>query len=86
MDACSCHDVRDDLENVAKSVPGVKGVNGVRLRKLGSYIVGDIVLVVDGRISVEEANNISERVEEEANKLFDDIHEIVVKFEPSEKG
>ena len=86
MDACSCHDVHDDLENVAKSVPGVKGVNGVRLRKLGSYIVGDIVLVVDGRISVEEANSISKRVEEEAKKLFDDIHEIVVKFEPSEKG
>ena len=83
MDACSCHDIRDDLEMAAKSVPGVKGVNRVRLRKLGSYIVGDIVLVVDGRISVEEANGISENVEVEAKKLFDDIHEIVVKFEPS---
>ncbi|MDQ1280802.1 MAG: hypothetical protein QG670_2065 [Thermoproteota archaeon] len=86
MDACSCHDVRGDLENVAKRVPGVKGVKGVRLRKLGSYIVGDIALVVDGRISVDEANSISKKVEEEAKKLFDDIYEIVVKFEPSEKG
>ena len=85
MDACSCHDVRDDLENVAKSVPGVKEVKSVRLRKLGSYIVGDIVLIVDGRISVEEANGISERVEKEAKMLFGDIHEIVIKFEPSEK-
>ncbi len=85
MDACSCLDVRSELEMVAKSVPGVKGVKGVRLRKLGPYIVGDIVLVVDGRISVEEANGISERVEEDAKKLFDDIYEIVVKFEPSEK-
>jgi cation diffusion facilitator family transporter len=64
MDACSCHDVRDDLENVARSVPGVKEVRGVRLRKLGSYIVGDMVLVVDGRISVKDANSISKRVEE----------------------
>jgi len=86
MDACSCHDVREDLENVAKSVPGVNGVKSVRLRKLGSYIVGDIVLIVDGIMSVEKANNISKRVEEEAKKLFDDIYEIVVKFEPSEKG
>jgi cation diffusion facilitator family transporter len=82
MDACSCHDVRDDLENVARSVPGVKEVRGVRLRKLGSYIVGDMVLVVDGRISVKDANSISKRVEEEAKKLFDDLYEIIVKFEP----
>ena len=85
MDACSCHDVRADLEMVAKSVPGVKDVNGVRLRKMGSYIVGDITVVVDGRLSVDEANGISKRVEEEAKKLFDDINEIVVKFESSEK-
>ncbi len=86
MDACSCHDVRTDLEMVAKSVPGVKGVNSVRLRKLGSYIVGDIAVVVDGKLSVDEANSISKRVEEVAKKLFDDINEIVVKFEPSEKS
>jgi cation diffusion facilitator family transporter len=86
MDACSCHDMRTDLEMVTKSVPGVKGVNSVRLRQLGSYIVGDIAVAVDGRLSVDEANVISKRVEEEAKKLFDNINEIVIKIEPSEKG
>ena len=85
MDACSCYDMRSELERVAKRVPGVKGVKGVRLRKLGPYIVGDIVLVVDGRTSVEDANRMSEKVEEDAKNLFDDIYEIVIKFEPAEK-
>jgi len=41
MDACSCYDVRDELEALAKGILGVKDVNGVRLRKLCLYIVGD---------------------------------------------
>ncbi|MEM3726373.1 MAG: cation diffusion facilitator family transporter [Candidatus Bathyarchaeia archaeon] len=83
MDACSCHDVRTNLEMMAKTVSGVKGIKNVRLRKMGSYIAGDIVILVDGRLSVKEANGISKKVEETAQKLFD-IKEIVVKVEPSE--
>ena len=86
MDACSCHDVRSALEILTKSVPGVEGVDGVRLRKLGPYIVGDIAVVVDSGMSAGEANLISERVEEKARSLFDEIHEIVVSFKPVEKG
>jgi len=86
MDACSCHDVRSALEILTKSVQGVEGVDGVRLRKLGPYIVGDIAVVVDSGMSVGEANLISERVEEKARSLFDEIHEIVVSFKPAEKG
>ena len=82
MDACSCHDVRSELEYIAKNVPGVKGVTSVRLRKLGPYIMGDLVLLVDGKLSVEEANSISKKVDEESKKLFDDIYELVIKFEP----
>jgi cation diffusion facilitator family transporter len=86
MDACSCQDIRTNLEMVVKSVSGVKGGNSVRLRKMGSYIVGDVAIVVDGKLSVNDANDISKRIEEEVKKLFDDLSEIVVKFEPSEKS
>ena len=44
--------------------------------------MGDIALAVDGRMSVEQANDISNKVEGEAKKLFDEIYEIIVKFEP----
>jgi cation diffusion facilitator family transporter len=85
MDACTCSDVHGDLETLVRSIPGVEKVKSVRLRRMGSYIVGDISVVVDGSLSVDEANRISQRVEKEAKKVFDDISEIVVKFEPSEK-
>lgn len=82
MDACTSNDVRRDLQLVAKNVPGVMEVKRIRLRRLGSYLVGDLVLGVDGGISVEEAYGISKNVEEEARKLFDEIYEIVIKLEP----
>jgi cation diffusion facilitator family transporter len=82
MDACTSNDVRRDLQLVARNVPGVMEVKRIRLRRLGSYLVGDLVLGVDGGISVEEAYGISKNVEEEARKLFDEIYEIVIKLEP----
>ncbi|MCJ7770230.1 cation diffusion facilitator family transporter [Candidatus Bathyarchaeota archaeon] len=82
MDACTSTDVRRDLQLVAGNVPGVVEVRRIRLRRLGSYLIGDLILGVDGGISVEEAYGISKNVEEEARKLFDEIYEIVIKLEP----
>jgi len=82
MDACTSTDVRRDLQLVAGNVPGVVEVRRIRLRRLGSYLVGDLILGVDGGISVEEAYGISKNVEEETRKLFDEIYEIVIKLEP----
>lgn len=82
MDACTSIEVRRDLELVARNVPGVMDVKRIRLRRLSSYIVGDLVLGVDGGISVEEAYRISKNVEEETRKLFDEIYEIVIMLEP----
>lgn len=83
MDACTSTDVRRDLELVARNVPGVIEVKRIRLRRLGSYMVGDLVLGVDGGISVGEANIISKNVEEETRKIFDEIYEIIIKLEPA---
>ena len=86
MDACTSSDVRRDLQLVARNVPGVVEVRRIRLRQLGSYLVGDLVLGVDGRISLEEAHEISRNVEEETRRLFDEIYEIVIKLEPIGKA
>jgi len=86
MDACTSTEVRRDLELVAGNVPGVVEVRRIRLRRLGSYLVGDLILGVDGGISVEEAHHISKSVEEEARKLFDEIYEIIIKLEPIGKA
>ncbi|MCS7097998.1 MAG: cation diffusion facilitator family transporter [Candidatus Methanomethyliaceae archaeon] len=83
MDACTCPDVTMNLENMVKNIHGVKGVKGLRLRRMGSKIAGDITIIVDSKISVKEANKISKEVEKIAEDLFN-IEDILVKIEPSD--
>jgi cation diffusion facilitator family transporter len=86
MDACQCTDIVSDIEKIAKSVKHVEGVHDIRMRKLGPYLVGDMHIVVDGDMSVREADKVATQVEEEVKKEFDEITEIKVRIEPPESS
>jgi cation diffusion facilitator family transporter len=82
MDACQCSDILLDIENIVKNVKNVKQVHDIRMRKLGPYLVGDMHVVVDGDMSVREADQIAMQIEEQVKKEFDEVAEIRVKIEP----
>jgi cation diffusion facilitator family transporter len=82
MDACQCSDILLDIENIVKNVRNVEEVHDIRMRKLGSYLVGDMHVVVDGDMSVREADQIAMQIEEQVKKEFDEVTEIRVKIEP----
>jgi cation diffusion facilitator family transporter len=82
MDACQCSDILFDIENIVKNVKNVKQVHDIRMRKLGPYLVGDMHVVVDGDMSVREADQIAMQIEEQVKKEFDEVAEIRVKIEP----
>jgi cation diffusion facilitator family transporter len=84
MDACQCSDILSDIERIAKNVKSVEDVHDIRMRKLGSYLVGDMHVVVDGDMSVKEADRVATQVEEQVKKEFDEVIEIKVRIEPSE--
>ena len=85
MDACSCGDILSDIEGIAKSVKHVKEVHNIRMRKLGPYLVGDMHVVVDGAMSVKEADEIATQIEERVKQEFDEVTEIKIRIEPHEK-
>jgi len=82
MDACQCTEILSDIENIAKSVKHVKEVHSIRMRKLGPYLMGDMHVVVDGDMSVREADQIATQIEEQVKKEFDEVAEIKVRIEP----
>jgi cation diffusion facilitator family transporter len=84
MDACQCSDILSDIERIAKNVKSVEDVHDIRMRKLGSYLVGDMHVVVDGDMSVKEADRVATQVEEQVKKEFDEVIEIKVRIEPLE--
>jgi len=83
MDACSCTEIVSDIENLAKSVTHVKGAHSIRLRKLGPYVVGDMHIEVDGKMTVNEAHKITAQIEEKVKQEFDEVAEIKVRIEPT---
>jgi len=82
MDACQCGEILSDIENIAKNVEHVIEVHDIRMRKLGPYLIGDMHVVVDGDMSVTEADQIATQIEERVKREFDDVAEIKVRIEP----
>jgi len=84
MDACQCSEILSDIEKIAKSTKHVKGVHNIRMRKMGPYLIGDMHIIVDGDMSVREADQIATQIEEQVKKEFDEVTEIKVRIEPPE--
>jgi cation diffusion facilitator family transporter len=82
MDACQCTEILEDIEIIAKGISGVEAVHSIRMRKMGSYLIGDMHVVVDGEMSVKEANRIATEIEEKTKKEFDEVIEMKVILEP----
>jgi divalent metal cation (Fe/Co/Zn/Cd) transporter len=52
------------------------------MRKLGSYLIGDMHIVLRNDMTVEEAHAIAFQIEERTIKEFDEIIEMNVIIEP----
>ncbi|MGC8817285.1 MAG: cation diffusion facilitator family transporter [Candidatus Hadarchaeum sp.] len=83
LDVCTCTDVRSSIERIAKGVPGVREVREVLLRKSGPYIMGEMQIRVDGRLSLERANEIAERVERLVRKQVPALKRLTIEVEPA---
>ena len=72
------------IENIANSIIQVKKVHSIRMRNLGSYLIGDMHVVLSKDMTVEEAHSIATEIEERTIKEFDEIIEMNVIIEPYE--
>jgi cation diffusion facilitator family transporter len=72
------------IENIANSITQVKKVHSIRMRKLGSYLIGDMHVVLNNDMTVQEAYAIASQIEDRTIKEFDEIIEMNVIIEPYE--
>ena len=73
------------IENIANSIIQVKKVHSIRMRKLGSYLIGDMHIVLRNDMTVEEAHAIASQIEDRTIKEFDEIIEMNVIIEPCQQ-
>jgi len=84
LDAFHSPETMAAIENIARSIAQVKRVHSIRMRKLGSYLIGDMHVVLSSDMSVQEACEITSQIEEQVKKQFDDIIEMNVIIEPND--
>jgi len=70
------------IESIANSIKQVRQVHSIRMRKLGSYLIGDMHVVLSKDMTVEEAHSIASQIENRTIKEFDEIIEMNVIIEP----
>jgi cation diffusion facilitator family transporter len=71
------------VECIANTFKQVNSVHNIRLRKVGSYIIGDMHIRVDSNMTVKEAAKLAAEIEAKTMKEFSDILEVNVIVEPT---
>lgn len=75
----------DAIRHVVNGVRGVRDCHGIRNRGHERYIFLDLHVLVDPRMSIGEAHEITERVEDAIKENFPYVVDIVVHAEPDER-
>jgi cation diffusion facilitator family transporter len=83
LDSFTSPEIVEMIEFIAHQQPKVIGVHSVRLRRLGSYVIGDMHVTVEGEMSVKEGAEIAFQIEMQTKKAFKDILEVNVLVEPA---
>lgn len=69
-------------EKTIKEIYGVKGVKDIKARNYGNNTVVDIIILVNSKLSIQEAHDISTNVEKELMKRHD-VYDVHVHVEPN---
>jgi cation diffusion facilitator family transporter len=85
LDSYHCPETIAAIENIANSIKQVERVHSIRMRKLGSYLIGDMHIVLRNDMTVEEAHTIALQIEERTIEEFDEIIEMNVIIEPCQQ-
>lgn len=82
VDTSVQQDIRDKIEQVARAVPGVINLHGLKTRHVGNEIVVDVHIEVNPQITVTEGHHIATRLKGDILKQVDNMAEVNVHVEP----
>jgi len=76
----------NELKTAVQRIEGVVTVEELRAREHGHYVVADVIISVNPRISVLEGNEIAKRVKYFLMRRFSHVTDVTVHVEPYDPG
>jgi ferrous-iron efflux pump FieF len=71
------------IESLAATVAGVQRVRGVRTRGRGDAVYVDLTVHLDGEVTLREAHEVADRIEDALKAAHPEIVDVVVHPEPA---
>ncbi|MGI0080649.1 MAG: cation diffusion facilitator family transporter [Nitrososphaerales archaeon] len=82
LDSFNSPEILELVSKIVKSIPEVKDVSGVRLRRAGPFITGRAEITLNPQLTVEESDIIAERVSQVLSHNINNLRDFVVLVEP----
>ena len=87
MDTAPSPEMLENIRNIARTVPGVIGLDKSYIRKMGLEYYVDLHVVVDGSLTVKEGHEIAHQVKDAILITDPKIADVLIHIEPySEEG
>jgi divalent metal cation (Fe/Co/Zn/Cd) transporter len=80
MDTLPGKALNEQIRELAIQVPGVQAIDSVKAHRFGQYLVINLAIFVDGAISVDEGDAISDHVEKALVDGIDYVRAVHVHF------
>jgi cation diffusion facilitator family transporter len=85
LDACECTDVSHAIKTTSENIKGVKKVATVRLRHSGPYILGELKIQVDEKLTIKDSDKIITELKSKLKDLILNLGRLTVEVEPEPK-
>lgn len=80
MDTLPGKALNEQIRELVKQVPGVRAIDSVKAHRFGQYLVINLAIFVDGSITVDEGDGISDGVEKALIDNIDYVRAVHVHF------
>jgi len=85
LDACLRPELVSQMKEIATRVAGVRGVHEIKVRRSGPFIFADMHVEVDRAMRVDEADAISDVIEERIKDSIEKVDSVMLHVEPAKK-
>jgi cation diffusion facilitator family transporter len=82
MDTAPDREIRDEIQRLAETIPGVARVEKCFVRKMGYQLYVDMHVEVDPQMTVLRSHEIAHNVKDKIRGQMPDVHDVLVHIEP----
>jgi cation diffusion facilitator family transporter len=86
MDLFPSQPVAQRVRELLEDVPGIDAVEQIRVHQIGHYLMVDVVIGVEGTLTVAAGNEIATRAERRLERNLDFLRHVSVHYHPSRDG